>query len=115
MADFSVASRPSIFAISIETRWAADTKAISRCTYLCVTPCAEWPSLPANTVEDADDPDEVPVAPVGWKDEDRSRVSGLAHELEGALSEGWRTRVGWTARLERANVPSMTERTNPPR
>ena len=43
----SSAAQPSVFAISIEIRSAATTNAVSRCTYLCVMPCAEWPSKPA--------------------------------------------------------------------
>ena len=36
--------------------------------------------LPANTVEYADDADEMPVAPVGRKDEDRTRTRGLGFD-----------------------------------
>lgn len=36
--------------------------------------------LPTNTVEYPDDADEVPVAPVGWKDEKRTRTAGLGFD-----------------------------------
>src|SRR4029453_2999182 len=36
--------------------------------------------LPTNTVQYSDDADEVSVAPVGWKDEERIRTGGLGFD-----------------------------------
>src|SRR6187455_2868815 len=69
--------------------------------------------LSANTVEYADDADEVPVAPVGWKDEERPRARRLSidavHRCFSECSD-----LCTALRVRKANAVLATTKPRPP-